>query len=457
MSPAAESPCPDENALARFARGDASTDEGPALEAHLDGCGSCRRAVALAAAGESSPVSVAPVLPAPGERLGHYTVESLLGRGGMGTVLLAHDETLGRKVALKLLNASGDEAARARLEREAQVMARLNHPNVVTVYELGTWSGGRFIAMEHVLGESLDAWRAGAERSTAEVLLVLRAAGQGLAAAHAAGVVHRDFKPANVLVGKDGRVRVSDFGLSRPAPEALPAAEGKSLFLTQAGALVGTPAYMAPEQLAGSAADEKSDQFSFCVTAVEALGRARPWLATTRAELSLRLQEPADLFGVPRRLKDVVRRGLALDPAHRFPSMEALLWALDAATRPPSRRPVWVGLGLAALATVGAVLLAWPRTPPLAPGEREAALSAPAPAPPADFTVAEGGLRLLFAPGLVSAELLPQAAPCAEVELAEPGELVLRGLKAGRAVLTVHAAGGARAYQVEVAPRPSPP
>jgi serine/threonine protein kinase len=196
-----------------------------------------------------------------------------IGAGGMGVVYAAYDPELDRRVALKLLRPDrfGSDADRLRLLREAQALARLADPHVVSVYDTGTFGDRVFVAVELVEGETLRQWLGGlraAPRSWREVLARFLPAGRGLAAAHAAGLVHRDFKPENVLLGRDGRVRVADFGLAEAAPEpggklaALPA---------EWGLVLGTPAYMAPEQLRGIAVDARSDQFSFCVALFEAL------------------------------------------------------------------------------------------------------------------------------------------------------------------------------------------
>src|SRR5262245_3497792 len=191
----------------------------------------------------------------------------------MGTVYVARDATLGREVAIKVHHhASGSQ----RLRREAVAMARLAHPNVVTVFEVGDLGGRPFVVMEYIAGTTLRAHLAAAPRSVREVVALLTAAGEGLAAAHDAGLVHRDIKPENVLVGADGRARVGDFGLAREldsadelAAAAPPSIEDLRTPVTQTGAVMGTPAYMAPEQFAGAPVDARADQFAFCVTAWE--------------------------------------------------------------------------------------------------------------------------------------------------------------------------------------------
>jgi len=207
-----------------------------------------------------------------GERrllLGRFALVRQIGQGGMGVVYTALDELLGRAVAIKMIRADRAGAvAVARILREAQALARLSHPNVVQLHDVRTADGQIFLAMEYVPGRTLRAWLE-QRPGRAEILARFAEAGRGLAAAHAAGLVHRDFKPDNVLVGDDGRVRVVDFGLvaaDEPARATLVDAApdpGASDTLTRAGAVVGTPAYMAPEQLRGEAADARSDQFAF--------------------------------------------------------------------------------------------------------------------------------------------------------------------------------------------------
>jgi tetratricopeptide (TPR) repeat protein/tRNA A-37 threonylcarbamoyl transferase component Bud32 len=310
-----------------------------------------------------------------------YRVLRELGRGGMGVTYLAYDEALDRRVAIKLVHPGiqGGIRAQLRLRREAQALARLAHPNIVHVYEVGTYQERVFIVMEFVRGQTLDAWLAAGERTWPQILDVFRQAGKGLRAAHEAGLVHRDFKPANVLVGDDDRVRVVDFGLARLAeqldtPDTIDTdtgsmeedASGSSdldLSLTRTGARLGTPAYMAPEQLAGRTVDVRSDQFSFCVSLFEALYADRPFAGNNAAALQDSIER-----GLPRRVaqdspvpawvEQVVTRGLAADPAARWPSMEALL---DALARDPAqvRRRLLLGgaLGLSLL-SLGAAIVA---------------------------------------------------------------------------------------------------
>jgi tetratricopeptide (TPR) repeat protein/predicted Ser/Thr protein kinase len=300
-------------------------------------------------------------VPARGDVIGRYVVRGMVGRGAMGVVLEAFDPKLDRKVALKLLHAGASIEGQARLQREAQALARLAHEHVIRVHDVGTYEDRVFIAMELVQGQTLAEWLAGARRRVDEVVRVLSAAGQGLAAAHAAGLVHRDFKPSNVLLGDDGRVKVTDFGLARAQARAeVPEdAEASSIdgtpslhsarveaTLTRTGALVGTPAYMAPEQFDGRAVDPRSDQFSFCVALYEALAGKRPFGGSTPWKIAGSIA--AQRFAAPlpstspRALRQAVRRGLRVDPAERHPDMHSLLRALAPAHGARRRRAAWV-------------------------------------------------------------------------------------------------------------------
>ena len=314
--------------------------------------------VAETPAGSSSTRSGKP------DTIGRYRVERVLGVGGMGTVYAAFDPDLERRVALKLLNADrvGDEL-RARLLREARAMARLQHTNVVTVYEVGTEGGRDYVAMELVEGETLKAWLEVATREPDAIVAAFAAAGQGLAAAHAAGIVHRDFKPHNVLRRRDGRVMVTDFGLARGVEASSPvnalettATVGDSLSgLTRTGSVLGTPAYMAPEQWSGAVVGPRADQFSFCVALWEALTGERPFSGTTLEELKAQVHKgPGNPAKLPRALREPLVRGLAPDPAKRFPSMDALLAALH----PRKRSPLFIAGGAAAIALAAGVFVA---------------------------------------------------------------------------------------------------
>jgi tetratricopeptide (TPR) repeat protein len=334
------------------------------------------------------------------EHIGRFEIERLLGEGAFGQVYLGHDPELERSTAIKILHPHLVEGSRtegesrstvveARLLREARALAKLSHPNVIGIYEVGTLEDGRvFIAMEFVSGGSLRDWHKGRQIPWGEALEVYAQAGRGLAAAHAAGLVHRDFKPDNVLRGDDGRVRVVDFGLARtdwegesPAPTATLDEELGSLDLrmTRTGAVLGTPAYMPPEQFAGEGVDSHSDQFSFCVALYEALHGERPFQANsvfglvtviTKGEIA----HPIGAHAVPKRIDKVLRKGLAPKPADRYETMEALLEALE-----PGRSTVRTGL-LAAGVLVAVGVLAWQfmgdEAKAIDPGERCDALAA---------------------------------------------------------------------------------
>ena len=281
----------------------------------------------------------------PVEQIGRFAVLRKLGEGGMGVVYAAHDTELDRDVAMKLLRADTGSSgpARARLLREARAMAKLSHPNVITIYDVGTVDEQVFIAMELVHGVTLKRWIKTRPRTWRGVIERFAEAGHGLAAAHRAGLIHRDFKPDNVLVGDDGRVRVLDFGLARPldVDDELKTPPGSKLDksssgerLTVTGAVMGTPAYMSPEQWRSSEIDHRSDQFSFCVTLWEALFGGRPFPGSTAhaiasAVLGGEITPPSDDHSVPAWLVRVLRRGLATRPDDRFESMDALLFVLS--------------------------------------------------------------------------------------------------------------------------------
>jgi len=300
---------------------------------------------------------------------GQYRIVAELGAGGMGVVYRAHDVRLGRDVALKLCRALG-AGALARFEREAVALARLSHPNVVTVYQVGEQAGRLFIVMEAVPGGTARAWAAG--RSWRELVALYALAGEGLAAAHEAGLVHRDFKPDNVLVGDDGRPRVADFGLAYAAADA--SGEVRALgsgVVTGTGTIMGTPAYMPPEQRVGKALDARADQYSFCVALWEALFDLLPYSnpgASSSEELRTGKHARAALGGpVSRHVVDALRRGLSAVPADRWPSMAALVAELRRDPRVRRRRIALAAGGAAVVLAAGAVLLAVTRPAGSAP------------------------------------------------------------------------------------------
>jgi serine/threonine protein kinase len=272
-------------------------------------------------------------------------------------------------------------AARARLVREAQALARLSHPNIVEIYDVGTYDpallagqpsakddeASVFVVMEFLEGKTLARWVCESPRTWREICDIFGAAGRGLAAAHARGIVHRDFKPTNVMVGSDDRVRVLDFGLARPTAPLGPAVHPADAFdpafdesLTASGAMLGTPAYMAPEQHDGDRADARSDQYAFCLALYESLYGCSPYPFGSIDEFSHarttgRFLDPPPGSSVPAGLLPVLRRGLAPEPNARFPSMEALLDALSRGPRASRRRQILVAGCIAAAAIVGAI------------------------------------------------------------------------------------------------------
>ncbi|MFN0252150.1 MAG: serine/threonine-protein kinase [Kofleriaceae bacterium] len=295
-----------------------------------------------------------------GQELGRYKLVERLGAGAMGIVYRAEDRELGRDVALKQLHRPDAELT-DRLVREARSMAQVNHPNVVAVYDVGVLDGVTYIAMELVSGQSMRAWQE--VRTVEDLLTAYLAAGRGLAAAHAAGIVHRDFKPDNVLVGKDGRVRVTDFGLaaSRPVesgPGTSPVRSLEDINLTTSGSVLGTPAYMAPEQFTGGNVDARTDQFNFCVALYEALFGQRPFPGKTFDELADnviegRVRPPPAKSQVSRALRAIVLRGLSVKPGDRYPTMDHLLEDLGRDRARPWRRSSRIATLLAAALALG--------------------------------------------------------------------------------------------------------
>jgi eukaryotic-like serine/threonine-protein kinase len=341
-------PCPDDAVLGAFVDRTLVGDERESVEAHLDGCAACRETIGhVAATAEGEP-----------RRIGRYRLDREIGRGGMGVVWQAWDPALERGLAIKVLRPElTDGHGRQRLVREARALAKLQHPNVVAVHDVGELADELFIATELVDGESMDRWQRA--HSPAEILAAYGQAARGLAAAHELGLVHRDVKPSNILVGRDGRVRVGDFGLatrelaSAPTlPERAPAVIRDALTLE--GDVVGTPLYMAPEQRDGAAASARADQFSFCLALAEGLLGSLPDAGTPAAELA------ASGIAAP---WDVIARGLAVRPADRHPSMAPLITALAGEAAPAAtaraRRPAWIAGGAAAVAaaTIGGIVL----------------------------------------------------------------------------------------------------
>jgi serine/threonine-protein kinase len=398
-----------------FVDGELGAAERAGVERRIDACGACRAVVAEVARGAGAELvrdahgqtSVVYVLAAtaqlrppraaqvpapapppapdtalvPGEVVGRYVVERPLGAGGMGVVSLARDPELRRPVVIKLVHPNmghgeGGDELEARLRREAQAMAQVSHANVVQIFDIGRRGDRVFLAMEFVDGLTLGDWLRERPRTPEEILAVFRQAGAGLAAAHRAGLVHRDFKPGNVLVGRDGIVKVTDFGLARSvvgtgrgaavtrqlrvAELAAPRPSGVHAVLTQANAVVGTPAYMAPEQAAGAPIDARTDQYALAVTLLDALIGQPPTRRRVAPGDPAAVDDGLARAGIAPPVRAAIVRGLAEDPAARFPRIDDLLDALVHAPAPPprrrSRRVLPIGAGVA---LCGAALAAW--------------------------------------------------------------------------------------------------
>jgi predicted Ser/Thr protein kinase len=412
--------CPDANELQALMAGQLAAAARAKMTEHLDGCAECRGVVASLARGAEAAApemgleaTLAPMQAAmlegaltatldsgssveatrsehlrAGAKIGRYVISGRLGAGAMGVVYSASDPELGREVALKLLKRP-DPMLGDRLGREARAMAKVSHPNVVAVYDVGTVDDQVYVAMELVRGQTLRQWQAAARRTPSELVEVYAAAGRGLAAAHAAGVVHRDFKPDNVLIGEDGRPRVTDFGLaiglakkpssgsgpgsgagsgpgsgsgSGPAASSASASSTKSfdISLTQTGALLGTPVYMSPEQFEGGNIDPRSDQWAFCVSLHEALFGGRPFTGATSEELRQRVTTgaiapsgAARSAGVSPALRRIVHRGLAVRPGDRHATMNDLIAELGRDRGRPWRRAALACGSIAAVFAVG--------------------------------------------------------------------------------------------------------
>ena len=346
-----EASCPSADRLLDFAAGSLSDDAAGSIEAHIDRCSTCRATLSSLARGT-----------APSSSFGRYRLDTVLGSGGMGIVYRAWDPQLARPVAIKVVKRAGDDAAgRARLVREAQSLARLSHPNVCHVYDVGSEGDEVWVAMELVDGANLRQWAA-AHPSPDELLPMLLGAAEGLAAAHAADIIHRDVKPENVLVTRDRRAVVTDFGLARVEVPIDPSASTVTIQpkLTATGAIAGTPAYLAPEQLTGEPLDARVDQFAWAVMAWELLAGVRPFPIAADSRLDAILVGVKPPPRLPRHLAAPLSRALAAAPGDRFPSMRELI---DALRRPPARerrplRPAVVA-GIAAALAVGSTLLVW--------------------------------------------------------------------------------------------------
>jgi serine/threonine protein kinase/tetratricopeptide (TPR) repeat protein len=370
--------CLDEDTLVDLAVGDLEPRTLEEAEAHLTRCTRCSTRVAQVKSSLESETQPAPAgTPkslAPGTLIDRFIVLREVGAGAMGAVYVAHDPKLDRKVALKVLKHELGEAPQAehrrgRMQREAQALARLSHENLVGVFDVLNRGDEVVIAMEYVAGTSLAAWLA-EPRPWREVVRVFLAAGRGLAAAHDAQLVHRDFKPANVLLSETGAIKVTDFGLATvgdaPRDGSTDFLESSvdaalKLDLTEAGSIVGTPSYMAPEALRGEPATPASDQFSFCVALYEALYRHRPYSASTlyllwKTIIERKIRAEPSGSEVPSWLRALVLRGLSPEPKDRFRSMHELLASLGRDRRRERLRRVvvvaGVALGLSLVATL---------------------------------------------------------------------------------------------------------
>jgi tetratricopeptide (TPR) repeat protein len=374
--------CLGESQALAFVAGKLTADARAEALDHTDECDACRRLLAalvrqnaptpdgdtMLAPEGTLPVPavdhVAKAVPAEwaaGTRVGHYVVLARIGAGGMGAVYRAEDVDLGRAVALKRLHVDASETAKARLMREARAAAALQHPNVVTVHEVAEEAGTPFLAMELVDGVTLTAWLKERTRTSREIAHMIAQSGRGLAAAHAQGLVHRDFKPDNVLVDRVGRARVADFGLARAgdSPPDTPAtpSSGKGLGkLTATGSLAGTPAYMAPEIVGGAEPSPKSDQYALAITLYEALHGHHPFEGTSATALWAEMATGRIRAGkrrIPRWLDRAVRRGLEVEPEKRWPDVAALVRELER----PRRGWIYAGAGAGVVAAAAAVLL----------------------------------------------------------------------------------------------------
>ncbi|MEM6991327.1 MAG: serine/threonine-protein kinase [Myxococcota bacterium] len=369
-------PCPDENTIAELFDGLLASTQRQHVEEHVDTCPRCRAVVAALSGAISEPPAEPAEVPATdpamgpgvvrapsflrGDAVGRYAVLECLGAGSMGVVYAAYDPNLDRKVALKLLHGGHDPQERDRPFREAKSMARLTHPNIVGVHDVGLHEDHVFIAMEYIDGTTLTRWLGQSERTTPEILEVFAAAGQGLAAAHDARLVHRDFKPDNVMVGRNGRVCVADFGLAAVGANVSGVISGDGRI--DATSIVGTPRYMAPEQSEGGPAEPASDQYSFCVALYAALYRQFPFEgdspeALAEAKSAGKLRAAPTTSTVPATVRRAIERGLSAEPERRHRGMRALLDALGAGQRPRTKGWAMLTGAIVGAAGVGVVVV----------------------------------------------------------------------------------------------------
>lgn len=359
--------CPQDEDVAEYVLGSLEAARREAMGVHIDTCVSCRQAISTLAlslssvGGDLEPgnVSAAESSLGPGSQVGRFVVLNLIGAGQMGQVYLAYDPALERNVALKFVHdgdGDGDQVER-RFRREARVMAKLAHPNLVAIHDVGVWQSQLYLAMDFVSGLTLRDWLKAKERSWPDIRRVMLEAARGLSAAHQAGIVHRDFKPENILVGKDGRVLVADFGLAVRNQSDV-GRESEELQMATPGS--GTPAYMAAEQFSGGAPSERSDQFSYCAVLFECLCGTRPFVGETVAELrtSVLLGQPKSFrptVAGATRIKSIVMRGLALRPEDRMASMQEIVTLLERDEGQRARIIAWAA-SLVAIAIIGALV-----------------------------------------------------------------------------------------------------
>ncbi|HEY4178213.1 MAG TPA: serine/threonine-protein kinase [Kofleriaceae bacterium] len=396
--------CPGELELVDFAQGNLAVARRAALDSHVDSCPECRTAiVGLLSSSAGTGGATEPLDAKPGSRIGRFEVVEAIGRGGAGRVFAARDPDLDRVVALKVLHAENDSALSSdRLLREAQAAAKLAHPNVVAVHEVGVVPQGIFIAMERVVGSTLSTWLE-KSRTRDEIIGALIQAGRGIEAAHRAGIVHRDVKPSNILVGTDKRVRVTDFGLAAAwdgsvaspsdasSPSKLPVgdvalaltldatpvststavtsssrARSTSMLderLTQTGTFLGTPAYMAPEQFLAATVGPAADQFALAIVAYEALCGERPFAGATVPELADNVVQGRRRAwptgrNVPGRIRGAIDRALSVEPTKRWPDISAFIAELELELRPSRKKWIAIAVAAGALGAGGAAFLA---------------------------------------------------------------------------------------------------
>lgn len=435
--------CPSEARIADFIEGRLEADELERFERHVDACPSCRELLVDLARAATRPEVDADeaALPKVGDTVGRYRLDARLGAGGMGVVFEAYDAELDRRVALKFLHGLGEgptrptDGERERLRLEAIAMARLQHPSIAAVYDVGEAAGRSFVAMELLVGGTLRRWQESGELGWEAIVGQYVAAGRGLVAAHEGGLVHRDFKPDNVLLDAGGRPKIVDFGIARAVrPSSDPTSSTELLELRTVGPS-GTPAYMSPEQYAGGAVDPRSDQFSFAVALFEALYGRRPYPGKTVQQLVASIAEGTIVPptpGIPDRIYRALSRALATDPDARYSSVAELLdelerqpWALARSLAP------WLG---AAALVAGIGYAGWALT---RPAQVTVAVTAEGqPLPPTRVLVGDEALTV---EGTVAHGEVPPGAWVVRVEANgfEPATTAIQAQRAGTHHLTL--------------------